>query len=86
MRDVPDMAELDQFVRHETQRPATPTCRRAPTRQGDQVGLLVAVEHSRTTRCGTRDEGTIKAALDKRTADSVDRDYSQIQSVADLLA
>ena len=85
MRDVPDVAELHQFVRQETQGPATPTCRRASTRQGDQVGLLLAVEHSRTTRCGTTDEGTIKATLDERTADSVDRDSSEIQSLADLL-
>jgi hypothetical protein len=85
MRDVPDMAELDQFVRQETQRPATPTCRRASTGQGDQVGLLLAVKHSRATGCGTTDEGTIKATLDERTADSVDRDYSEIQSLADLL-
>ena len=85
MRDVPDMAKLDQFVRQETQRPATPTCRRASTGQGDQVGLLLAVKHSRATGCGTTDEGTIKATLDERTADSVDRDYSKIQSLADLL-
>jgi hypothetical protein len=49
------------------------------------VGLLLAVEHPRTTQYGTTDEGTIKATLDKRTADSVDRDYSEIQSLADLL-
>jgi hypothetical protein len=85
MRDIPDVAELDQFVRQETQRPATPTCRRASTRKGDEVGLLLAVEHSRTTRRGTTDQGTVKAALDERTADSVDRDYSKIQSLADLL-
>jgi hypothetical protein len=49
------------------------------------VGLLLAVEHSRATRCRTTDEGAIKATLDKRTADSVDGDYSEIQSLADLL-
>ena len=85
MRDVPDVAEFHQFVRQETQGPATPTCRRASTRQGDQVGLLLAVEHSRATRGRTTDEGAIKATLDKRTADSVDGDYSEIQSLADLL-
>ncbi len=65
MRDAPDLAELDQFVRKETQSPPAPTCRRASTRQGDQVGLLLTVEHSRTTRYGTTDEGTIKATLDE---------------------
>jgi hypothetical protein len=85
MRDVPDMAELDQFVRQEAQRPPAPTCRRVSTREGDQVGLLFAVEHSRTTRYGTTYEDTIKATFDKRTADPVDRDYSEVQSLADLL-
>jgi hypothetical protein len=85
MRDVPDMAELHQFVRQETQCPPAPTCRRASTREGDQVGLLLAIEYSRTMRYGTTDEDTIKATLDKRTADPVDCDYSQIQSLADLL-
>ncbi len=85
MRDISDMAELDQFVRQETQRPPAPTCRRASTRKGDQVCLLLAVEHSRTTRYGTTDEGTIKTTPDKRTADPVYRDYSEIQSLADLL-
>jgi len=85
MRDVPDVAELDKSVCQETQRPATPTCWRASTRQGDQVGLLLAVEHSPPTRCGTTDEGTIKTTLDERTAHSVDCDDSEIQSLADLL-
>ena len=85
MRDVPNMAELHQFVCQETQGPAAATCRRASTRQGDQVGLLLAVEHSRATRCRTTDEGAIEAVLDKRTADSVDGDCSEIQSLADLL-
>ena len=66
MRDRVDMAELDHLVRQETKRPAAPTRGRASARQGDQVGLLLAIEHSRTTRYGTTDEGPIKAAFDER--------------------
>ena len=75
MRDLVDVAEFDKSVRQKTQRPAAPTRRGASTRQGDQVGLLLAIEHSRTTRCGTTDEGTIKAALDK-CYDAVAKDDS----------
>jgi hypothetical protein len=79
------VAEFNKFVRQEAQRPATPTCRRASARQGDQVGLLLPVEHSRTAWQGTTNEDTLKAALDKRAADPVDRERSEVQSLADLL-
>jgi hypothetical protein len=85
MRDLFDMAKFDQFVRQETQCPPTSTCRRASTREGDQVGLLLAVEHSPTARQGTTNEDTLQAAFDKRAADPVDGDRSEVQSLADLL-
>ena len=50
MGDLVDMAEFDQSIRQETERPAAPTRWRASTGQGDEVGLLLAVEHSRTAR------------------------------------
>jgi len=50
MRDLVDSAEFDQSVRHQTKRPAAPTRRRASARKGDQVGLLLAVKHSRTAQ------------------------------------
>ena len=59
------MPEFNQFVRQETERPAAPTRRRASTGQGDEVGLLVAVEQSWTTRHGSTDEGTIKTPFDE---------------------
>jgi hypothetical protein len=85
MRDLLDFAEFDQSVRQKPKRPAAPARRRASTRQGDQVGLLLAVKHSRTVRQGTTNEGTIKAAFDERATDSVDSDCSEVQSVTDLL-
>ena len=84
MRDLVDMAELDQSVRQETERPAAPARWRASARQGDEVGLLLAIEHSWTTRDRTTDEGPIKAAFDERATDPVDGDRSEVQSVADL--
>ena len=59
------MAEIDQFVRQETERPAAPPRRRASTGQGDEVGLLLAVEHSRTAWYGTTNEGAIKTTFDE---------------------
>jgi hypothetical protein len=85
MRDLVDMAEFDQSVRQETERPAAPTRWRAPARQSDQVGLLLAVEHSRTARQGPTNESPLQAAFDERAADPVDSDRSEVQSVADLL-
>ena len=65
MGDFVDMAEFDQSIRQETECPAAPTRRRASTGQGDEVGLLVAVEQSWTTRHGSTDEGTIKTPFDE---------------------
>jgi hypothetical protein len=50
MGDLVDLAELDQSVREKTERPAAPTRWRASARQGDEMGLLITVEHSRTAR------------------------------------
>ena len=50
MGDLVYMAELDQSVREKTERPSAPARWRASARQGDEVGLLLAVEHSRTAR------------------------------------
>ncbi len=49
------------------------------------MGLLLAIEHSGTTRQRTTNESTIEATLDEGTADSVHRDDSEIQSLTDLL-
>jgi len=65
VRDSRDMAKLDEFVRQEAQRPATPTCRWVPTGQGDETGLLLPVEHSRTTRYRARNEGALKATFNE---------------------
>ncbi len=65
MRDFADMAEFDQSVRQETERPAAPTRRRAATGQGDEAGLLLAVKHSPTTRYPTTNQGTIKTTFDE---------------------
>ena len=85
MGDLADMAKFDQSIRQETECPAAPTRGRAPAGQGDEVGLLVTVEHSWTTRYGTANEGAIETPFNERAADPVDRDRSEIQSVADLL-
>jgi hypothetical protein len=65
MGDRVDLAEFDQSVRQETERPAAPTRRRASAGQGDEVGFLLAVEHSGTTRYGTTNEGTIQTTFDE---------------------
>jgi hypothetical protein len=85
MRDLVNMAKFDEFVCQETERPAAPTRWRASARQSDQVGLLLAIEHSWPARQGTTNEGAIKATFDKRAADTVDSDHSKVESVADLL-
>ena len=59
------MAEFDQSVRQETERPAAPTRWRASAGQGDEVGLLLAVEQSRTARYRSTNEGTIKTSFDE---------------------
>src|SRR3954470_22613258 len=79
------MAEFDQSVRQETERPAASPRWRASTGQGDEVGLLVAIEHSHPARDGTANEGAIKTPFDEGAADPVDSDRSEVQSVADLL-
>ena len=65
MGDLADMAEFDQSIRQESERPSAPTCWRASTGQGDEVGLLVTIEKSRTARYGTTNEGTIKPPFDE---------------------
>src|SRR4051794_12177288 len=85
MGDLVDVAECDQSVRQETERPAAPTRWRASASQGDEVGLVLAVEHSPTARDGTANKGTIKTPFDEGAADPVDSDRSEVEGVADLL-
>jgi hypothetical protein len=85
MGDFVDMAELDQSVCQETERPAAPTRWWASAGQGNKVGFLVTVEHSWTARCGATNEGTIKTTFDEGTSDPMDSDRSEVQSVTDLL-
>jgi len=49
------------------------------------VGLLLAVEHSRTAPEGATNKGTVEAAFDERTMYTMDSDRSKVQSSADLL-
>lgn len=79
------MPKLDEFVRQKTKRPATPTCRRASAGQGDEVGLLFAIEHPRTARYGTTNEDAVKTAFDERATDSMDCKRAEVQGIADLL-
>ncbi len=65
MGDFGDMAEFDQSVGQETECPTAPTRWRASAGQGDEVGLLLAVEHSPTARYGTTNKGTIKTTFDE---------------------
>src|SRR5262249_26095702 len=60
MRDALDLAEFDQSFRQETKRPAAPACRRTPAGQRHQVGLRLAVQHSRSARHGTADEDSFE--------------------------
>ena len=85
MRDTPDMAQLDHPVRQETKRPTAPTRRGAAAGQGDEVGLLVAVEHPRPSWQGATNEDTLETALDEGATHAMDGDRSQIQGDADLL-
>jgi hypothetical protein len=71
MGDRFDMAEIDQFVRQEPKCPAAPTRGRASAGQGDEVGLLVAIEQPRTARDGTANENAIETPL-RRTSDGPD--------------
>ena len=59
------MAEIDQFVRQEPECPAASARRRASAGQGNEVGLLLSVEHSRTARYGTTNEDAIKTTFDE---------------------
>ena len=61
-----------------------PTCRRASTRQGDEVGFLVAIEHSRTAGYGPTNEDAIKTPFDERATDPMDGHGTEVQGVADL--
>src|SRR5271155_4430457 len=79
------MPKLDKFVRQKPQCPAAPACRRASTSQGDKAGLLVAIEHSGTSRYGTTNEDAIKTPFDKRATNPMDGHHTEVQSVADLL-
>ncbi len=85
MGDLVDVAEFDQSARQETERPAAPTRGRASAGQGDEVGLLLAVEHSPTAWYATTDEDALKTTFDEGAADPVDGDRSEVQSVTDLL-
>jgi hypothetical protein len=79
------MPKLDESVRQEPERPAAPTRRRASTGQGDEVGLLVAIEHSRTAGYGPTNEDAIKTPFDERATDPMDCHRTEVQGVADLL-
>jgi hypothetical protein len=79
------MAQRDHPVRQQTERPTSPAHGRTPARQSDQVGLLLAIEHSRTSRQGTADEGAVEPTFDEGTADAVDGDRSDVQGATDLL-
>src|SRR5262245_9007984 len=85
MRDRVDMAELDHLVGPETERPAAPARGWAAARQGDQMGLLLAIEHPGPARDGPADQGPLEAAFDEVAADPVDGDRPDIQREADLL-
>jgi len=84
MRDRVDMAQLDHLGGQETERPAAPARGGTPARQGDQMGLLLAIEHPGTARDGPADEGPLEAAFDEVAADPVHGDRSDIQGQTDL--
>ena len=65
MGDLVDVAEFDQSVFQETERPAAPTRGRASAGQGDEVGFLLAIEHSPPTRYRTTNEDTIQTPFDE---------------------
>jgi hypothetical protein len=85
MGDLFDMAEFDQSIRQESECPAAPTRWRASAGQGDEVGLLVAIEQPRTARYGTANEDAIETPFDERATDPMDGNRSEVQSGADLL-
>ena len=85
MGDFVDMAEFDQSSSQEPECPAAPTRRRASTGQGDEVGLLVAIEHSRTAGYGPTDEDAIRTPFDERATDRMDCHGTEVQGLADLL-
>src|SRR5512135_1125756 len=85
MRDTPDMAQLNHPVRQETERPTAPTRRGAATCQGDEVGLLLAIQHPRTSWHGATNEDALETAFDEGATHAMDGDRSQIQGDADLL-
>lgn len=85
MGDLFDMAEFDQSIRQEPECPAASTRWRASAGQGDEVGLLVAIEQPRTARYGTANEDAIETPFDERATDPMDCNRSEVQSGADLL-
>jgi hypothetical protein len=65
MRDRVDMAQLDHLVCQETERPAAAARGWAAARQGDQMGLLLAIERPWPARDGPADGGPVEAAFDE---------------------
>ncbi len=85
MRDAADVAQLHHPVRREAERPAAPARRGAAAGQGDEVGLLFAVEHPRTSWHGATNEGAFETAFDEGATHAMDGDRPHIQGDADLL-
>ncbi len=85
MRDAANMAQLNHPVRQEAERPAAPTRRGAAAGQGDEVRLLLAVEHPRASWHGATHEDALETALDEGATHAMDGNRPHIQGDADLL-
>ena len=81
-----DVSQIDETVGEQTQGPAGEAGGGLAASQGDQVGLLVAIQLAlvESVRFG-RTEGDVQARLDERLPHPVDCGEADIESLTDLV-
>src|SRR4051812_15948097 len=80
------MAQLDEPPCQQSQAPACEARWGLATGQGNQMGLLLAIELALVTPlAGAAAQRGLEAFLDETLTETVDRDQADIQGVADLL-
>jgi hypothetical protein len=84
VRDAFDVAKFDEAFRQQAKRPTAPARWRMTTGQGDQMGFLFTIQHSRPAWDRASDEDPLDPPFDEGLADAVDSNRSDVQGLADL--